>query len=132
MRFLGNPSTRLTPNHTASTSPWLRATDPETGYIYYYNQESGESTWEEPAGFSENQTGATRLPGDPSSQGPRSSVLPKKRSSVSGAEVWVQPRPPRTLTRKRSSMSDAASMSAFDVDIRQLQQLDKGGVEARL
>ena len=27
-------------------------------------------------------------------------------------------------------MSDAASMSAFDVDIRQLQQLDKGVVES--
>lgn len=43
---------------TTGASPWVKGVDEDSGHPYWYNNETGESSWEQPAGWVDPEAGA--------------------------------------------------------------------------
>lgn len=112
---------------SSSGSPWMEAVSPD-GYTYYYNSETGESSWEKPEDFPSSEASVSESNREGESQEEPSTPQPEPLSggeeSSNGAptsqeaevpeETSQQPKVPKITFRKRKAEAEPSGKEEED------------------
>ena len=72
-------------------SDWVAHLDDASGYTYYQNNLTGETTWDKPEGFVDSETGTTEYTPEWSEVIDSGSGYPYYYNNVTGESSWDKP-----------------------------------------